>query len=159
LAWGIIILNFRFIYLLLVIVGVVIFVCSIFSPLLSISEFYIFTNTLSIKSALLTLLRQDEWLLFIVILCFTIVLPGIKYMLLIIGGIKPKLLSKHSFRMLEAISKWAMLDVFIVAVVIASVKLKVFASAETHYGLYMFVSSVLLSIICASIQNHLIVRD
>ena len=151
-------LNFKFIYLLLVISGIAIFVVSIFSPLLSISELYIFTNTVSIHSALITLLAEGERLLFSIILIFTIVLPSIKYTLLVIGGVKPNLLSSNRFKLLEAISKWAMLDVFIVAVIVASVKLKLFASAETHYGLYLFVTAVLLSIICASIHKHLVVK-
>jgi len=151
-------LNFKYIYILLVIFGVVIFVSSIFSPLLSIRDLYVFTSTISIYSALLTLLREGEWLLFVIILVFTIVLPSIKYTLLVISGVKPDLISKHSFKILETISKWAMLDVFIVAVIVASVKLKLFASAETHYGLYLFVTAVLLSIICASMHRYLIVK-
>lgn len=153
-----IILKFRFLYLLLVILGVVIFFSSIFSPLLSISELYMFTSTVTIYSALVTLIREGEWLLFIIILVFTIILPSIKYALLLISGVKPNLLSSHSIKLLEVISRWAMLDVFIVAVIVASVKLKLFASAETHYGLYLFVTAVLLSIICASIQSRLMVK-
>jgi paraquat-inducible protein A len=151
-------LKFRFLYLLLVILGVVIFFSSIFSPLLSISELYMFTSTVTIYSALVTLIREGEWLLFIIILVFTIILPSIKYALLLISGVKPNLLSSHSIKLLEVISRWAMLDVFIVAVIVASVKLKLFASAETHYGLYLFVTAVLLSIICASIQSRLMVK-
>ena len=151
-------MNFRFLYLLLVILGVVIFFSSIFSPLLSISELYMFTSTVTIYSALVTLIREGEWLLFIIILVFTIILPSIKYALLLISGVKPNLLSSHSIKLLEVISRWAMLDVFIVAVIVASVKLKLFASAETHYGLYLFVTAVLLSIICASIQPRLLVK-
>jgi paraquat-inducible protein A len=152
-------LNFRIVYLLLVILGVVIFFSSIFSPLLSISELYMFTSTVSIYSALVTLIREGEWLLFIIILVFTIILPSIKYALLLSSGVKPNLLSSDSIKLLEVISRWAMLDVFIVAVIVASVKLKLFASAETHYGLYLFVTAVLLSILCASIQRRLVVKD
>ncbi|MFK8028103.1 MAG: paraquat-inducible protein A [Gammaproteobacteria bacterium] len=152
-------MNFRLMYILLVMAGIIIFIFSIFSPLLSISELYIFTSTISIYSALQTLLAEKEWLLFGVILIFTIVLPSIKYTLLIVGGVRPNLLSRHNFKMLEAISKWAMLDVFIVAVIVASVKLKLFADAETHYGLYLFVIAVLLSILCASAHKFLIAKN
>ena len=152
-------MNFRIVYLLLVILGVVIFFSSIFSPLLSISELYMFTSTVSIYSALVTFIREGEWLLFIIILVFTIILPSIKYALLLSSGVKPNLLSSDSIKLLEVISRWAMLDVFIVAVIVASVKLKLFASAETHYGLYLFVTAVLLSILCASIQRRLVVKD
>ena len=136
--------------------GIFIFIASIFSPLLSISELYFFTSTVSIYSALFTLLSEGEWLLFSIILIFTIVLPSIKYALLVISGLKPKLLSAKSFKLLEVISRWAMLDVFIVAIIVASVKLKLFASAQTHYGLYLFVAAVLLSILCANIHKKLI---
>ncbi len=143
----------------MVITGITIFIFSIFSPLLSISELYLFTSTISIYSALQTLLVEKEWLLFGVILIFTIVLPSIKYTLLVVGGAKPNLLSRHNFKILEAISKWAMLDVFIVAVIVASIKLKLFTDAETHYGLYLFVIAVLLSILCASVHKFLITKN
>lgn len=151
-------MNFRLIYLVLLGLGATIFFVSIFSPLLTIKELYIFTSTVSIYSALVTLLTEGEWLLFIIILMFTIILPGIKYVLLAIGGFKPNLLSSNSFKLLETISKWAMLDVFIVAIIVAAIKLKLFASAETHYGLYLFVTAVLLSIICASMHKHVIIK-
>jgi len=143
----------------LVALGVVLFVFSIFSPLLSISELYIFTSTVSIYSALLALLSEGEWLLFALILIFAILLPSLKYMLLVISGVMPNILSKYKYKMLEAVSKWAMLDVFVVALFVASIKLKVFASAETHYGLYLFVAAVLLSMICSSLQKRLAVKN
>ncbi len=138
------------------IAGRVIFITSIFSPLLSISQLYIFTNTITIYSALETLLVDDEWLLFWIILIFAIVLPTVKYIILISNVIKSSVPSSNSYKVLEAISKWAMLDVFVVAVIVASVKLKLFAQAETHYGLYLFVIAVLLSMLCANLQKYIL---
>ena len=152
-------MEYRIVYLLLVITGIVIFVASIFSPLLTMSELFIFSNTISIYSALFSLYKENEKLLFWIILIFAIVLPAIKYSLLVIGGLYIRANRNKSFVMLEAISKWAMLDVFVIAIIIASIKLKMLASAQTQYGLYLFVAAVLLSMICAKIQERLLYRD
>ncbi|MDW3096007.1 MAG: paraquat-inducible protein A [Gammaproteobacteria bacterium] len=138
--------------------GAVIFIASIFSPLLSVSELYIFTSTITIFSALATLLIDEEWLLFWVILIFAIVLPAVKYMLLITNVIKSNPPSNNTYKLLEGISKWAMLDVFVVAVIVASVKLKLFAQAQTHFGLYLFVIAVILSIVCANLQKKFLAK-
>ncbi len=83
-------------------------------------------------------------------------LPAVKYSLLIANVLKLHVPSSNSYKVLEVISKWAMLDVFVVAVIIASVKLKLFAQAQTHYGLYLFVVAVILSIVCAHLQKHIL---
>ena len=141
-------MNRRYIYLLLVSSGVVCYVLSLFSPLLSISEFYIFSETLTIYSVMQSLYWGGEWLLFLAIFIFALLLPSAKYTLLLLYGIylnsyKP---SNKIITVLEAVSKWAMLDVFIVAILIAGIKLKALSSAQTHYGLYLFVVSVLIAI-------------
>ena len=43
--------------------------------------------------------------------------------------------------------KWSMLDVFVVAVLLASVKLAGLAQVEIHSGLYAFAASVLLTML------------
>ena len=55
---------------------------------------------------------------------------------------------------LSVLGKWSMLDVFVVAVLIASVKLGSIASIEIHYGLYVFAASVILMMVA----THLIHR-
>ena len=44
----------------------------------------------------------------------------------------------HSF------GKWSMLDVFVVAILVVSVKLGAIASVEMRYGLYAFAAAVIL---------------
>jgi len=41
--------------------------------------------------------------------------------------------------------KWSMLDVFVVAVLVVSVKLGAIASVEMRYGLYAFAAAVILT--------------
>jgi len=143
-------LSKRFIYNLLVGVGIVSYYASLFSPLLSISEFYIFSDTLSFYSILRALFYGEEWLLFLVVFIFAFLLPSLKYMLLLIYGIFIQKLnpSNRLLIILEAISKWAMLDVFIIAIIISAIKMKALTSAQTHFGLYLFVIAVLIAIAC-----------
>ena len=141
-------------------VGIISYVLSLFSPLLSINEFYIFKDTLTIYSVMLSLFHSGEWLLFLAIFIFALLLPSAKYLLLLIYGIllnsyKP---TNRVTCLLEAISKWAMLDVFIIAILIASIKLKAFASAQTHYGLYLFVLSVLIAILCTYFYKYSFIK-
>jgi len=151
-------LNTRYIYLTLVIVGGVAFVFSLFSPLLSISEFYIFSDTLTIYSAMKSLFNSGEWLLFSAIFIFAFVLPLAKYILLFVYGFfgNAGVSSSRVIHLLEMVSKWAMLDIFIIAILIASIKLKSTASAQTHYGLYLFALSVLMATICTYYYKHIL---
>ena len=149
-------MNIKIIYQSLVVIGFSLYVYSLFVPILLIKEFYIFSNEITIISSLALLRESKEWLLYAIIFVFTILLPVSKYLLLLVynfGDDENDKSRKIRF-ILENISKWAMLDVFIVAVLVASVKLKLFTSAETQNGLYYFVGSILISIICVFIQNY-----
>jgi len=149
-------LNKRFIYLLLVTLGIISYIFSLFSPLLSINEFYIFKDTLTIYSVMLSLFHGGEWLLFLAIFIFALLLPSVKYTLLLIYGVllNSYKSSNRVISFLEAVSKWAMLDVFIIAILIASIKLKTLAAAQTHYGLYLFTLSVLIAIACTYFYKY-----
>ena len=95
-----------------------------------------------------TLFWSGEWLLFLAIFVFALLLPAAKYALLLIYGayLNSYQPSNRIILTLEAVSKWAMLDVFIIAILIAGIKLKALSAAQTHYGLYLFVISVLIAI-------------
>ena len=46
---------------------------------------------------------------------------------------------------LAAISKWSMLDVFVVAVLVVAVKLDLVLEVQVHFGLYAFSVAVLMT--------------
>ena len=60
------------------------------------------------------------------------------------GKYKGSFLDK-TLHVIETLGKWSMLDVFVVALLLVSVKLGVLAKVEVHYGLYVFATSVLLT--------------
>ena len=53
--------------------------------------------------------------------------------------------SQRLLRVVALLGKWSMLDVFIVAVLVASVKLGILAHASVLSALYFFAASVLLT--------------
>ena len=124
-------------------------IIGITAPLLTLEKLYFFENTVSLVSTVKELFYQKEWFLFIVIALFSLCIPILKISgLLLILNMEYK---KGSFfdktlHLIEIIGKWSMLDVFVVALLLVSVKLGVLAKVEVHYGLYAFTISVLLTI-------------
>ena len=118
------------------------------APLLTLEKLYFFENTVSLFSTITELFSQKEWFLFIVIALFSVCVPIVKISsLVLILNLEYK---KDSFldkalHVIEQIGKWSMLDVFVVALLLVSVKLGVLAKVDVHYGLYAFAASVLLT--------------
>lgn len=118
------------------------------APLLTLEKMYFFENTVSLFSTITELFHQKEWFLFVVIGVFSLCVPIIKItslvLILNVDYAKDSFLDK-TLHIIETIGKWSMLDVFVVALLLVSVKLGVLAKVDIHYGLYAFASSVLLT--------------
>lgn len=122
----------------------------LFAPIITLEKFYFFENTVSIISGLLELLEEGQFLLFIIISLFSIVLPILK-LLVLNKLLSPSLDGEHAFRKylgwMHHYGKWSMLDVFVVAILIATVKLGAVANVQLHYGLYLFAAAVILTML------------
>jgi len=133
---------------LLLLVALATLIIGVSAPLLTLEKMYFFENTVSLFSTVTELFSQKEWFLFIVIALFSLCVPIIKIASLVL--ILNLEYAKNSFldkmlHVIELIGKWSMLDVFVVALLLVSVKLGVLAKVEVHYGLIAFASSVLLT--------------
>lgn len=133
----------------LLVLASIAFVVGILAPMLTLTKLVLITNTFSVLSGTLALLSEGEYLLFVIIFGFSVVLPCMKIVLLFklwnssaTSEPPPRYLSWFS-----ALGRWSMLDVFVVAVLLASVKLGALASIEIHYGLYTFAASMVLTMI------------
>lgn len=149
-------LNSRILYFALVAIALIAYLTSLVSPLITVNKLLFFSDTITFVSILSTLLANNEIILFIIIFVFTIIFPSLKFLLLIGVGIYPGIeqSKRKLFLVLEQISKWAMLDVFIAALIIVIIKLGLLSSANTHYGLYLFIVSVILSMLCAQLHKY-----
>jgi paraquat-inducible protein A len=133
---------------LLLLTALSMLIIGVSAPLLTLEKLYFFENTVTLFTTVTGLFSQKEWFLFFVIAIFSLCIPVIKIAsLILILNLEYK---KGSFldkalHVIETLGKWSMLDVFVVALLLVSVKLGVLAKVEVHYGLYIFAASVLLT--------------
>jgi paraquat-inducible protein A len=135
---------------LLLITAAVLLIIGIFAPMMTLQKFYFLENTVSLRSTLLQLFWQSEWLLFVLILFLSVIFPIVKLMLLfLLLNVFEDTSKRHKkyLRRLSMIGKWSMLDVFVVAMLLVTIKLDLVASVQVHYGLYAFAGSVLLTMV------------
>jgi len=133
---------------LLLMLALACLVIGVSAPLLTLEKMYFFENTVTLISTIKGLYLQKEWFLFIVIAVFSLCIPVIKIaglvLILNLEYAKNSFLDK-TLHIIELVGKWSMLDVFVVALLLVSVKLGVLAKVEVHYGLYAFATSVLIT--------------
>ncbi len=133
---------------LLLAAALALLVVGVFAPLLTLEKFFVFSNEVSLYSGLENLAGAGEWMLFAVILGFSVLLPLLKLGLLFrVWNLEPAESARHRrhVRWIAHYGKWSMLDVFVVATLVASVKLGSIAEVRVDYGLYAFAASVLLA--------------
>ena len=129
-------------------------------PVLTVRKFWE-VNTFSIWSGIVNLWKEEYFFLAAVILFFSIVFPVVKLSaLFVIWFVRlPDRQRKFTLYILSVLGKWSMLDVFVVAIIIVSIKLGVLASAQAKNGIYYFGSSILLAMIATAFQDNLVKRS
>jgi len=123
------------------------------APILTLEQFYFFSNTVSLWSALVQLADEQAWGLFILVGTFSVVFPILKIaMLLLIWNVESASGTDHRrhLKWLAEYSKWSMLDVFVVALLVVSVKLGALAEAHVEAGIYAFAASVVLTMLISN---------
>jgi len=116
-------------------------------PMMTITKFMMVSNSFSIMSGIWQLLQDGQFFIFIIVACFSIVLPLAKISLLF-NLLHPNTTQpnqrKKLLQLMHDYGRWAMLDVMVVAILIVTVKLGAIASIQVHSGLYIFGLAVLL---------------
>ncbi|HPQ94416.1 MAG: paraquat-inducible protein A [Thiothrix sp.] len=118
-----------------------------YAPLLELEKFWVFSSQVSLYSSLLSLWQKHEFFLFILLFLFSVLTPLLKLGVLTLIANQPDGLAQQHGRLLhwmETFGRWSMLDVFVVALLLVSVKLGVVATVRLHYGIYLFAAAVLL---------------
>lgn len=117
-------------------------------PIIHVEKFWFFDNTVSIWSGMRTLYAKGEIFLGTVLLVFSILFPIGKNFLLavtLLKGARMGVVSQRLVRWSAVLGKWSMLDVFIVAILVASVRLGALAEASVLSALYFFAASVIVT--------------
>src|SRR5207249_334856 len=98
------------------------FAVGICAPLMTVQKWLVFTQTYTLGAGLLRLFEAKHSVLFVLVGTFSLVVPLVKMGLLALACNLPSWTTAHSPRLLHWLAlcgKWSMLDVFLVAILIA----------------------------------------
>lgn len=114
-------------------------------------------NTFTILAGIENLYKERQYFLAFIVFFFSIVFPIVKLGALCTIWFFPMKSEKREriLHWLAILGKWSMLDVFIVAVLIVSVKLGVLASANAEDGVYYFGVAILLAMAATAAEERL----
>ena len=134
----------------LLLVAVPLLVAGLAMPAISITRLFVFTDTYSIAGAVFAFWASGNYLLFARVFFFSLLFPAAKILIALWAwGVGEQDGDDETLRRLcrlfAAISKWSMLDVFIVAITVLAVEGSLFAAADVHLGIVLFALSVILS--------------
>lgn len=134
---------------LLILINFVLFAAGLFTPAITLQQMFVFTDTFSIYLGIYVLYIEHEKFLAAVIFVFSIVFPLAKMGLLTLIWFWPleEKIRIKGLRGLEFLGKWSMTDVFVVALLVVAAKLSGFADAHARYGIIVFASAVVLSML------------
>lgn len=137
---------FSIIMTLMLAVAVGSFLIGVNLPITKITRFWIFENEQSLIQLLTQLRRDGETMLYLIMLVFTFCVPVLKFLMLMYQIlIRP---SSFTHGALSFISRWAMIDVLVVAVVVAAMKsTNGVVEISTQSGLGYFAASVVITIL------------
>jgi len=120
----------------------------IFFPFFTVTKFWVFQNGISVVGGLITLFQQHEYFLFTVLTLFTLIFPLVKLGLLSVIWLEREHNLEKVRRLhhrVESLGKWSMLDVFVVAILIVTLKSASVADIRISVGLYLFTFSVIFT--------------
>lgn len=116
-------------------------------PAITIHRF-VFVREYSLLESILAFARSGQYFLFAVTFLFSIVLPVAKIGICLVLWQRRDDCGTGTRRLLAALSvasKWSMLDVFVIALVVVVVDGSLLSSADVRAGTVLFTSAVLLS--------------
>jgi paraquat-inducible protein A len=106
------------------------------------------TETYSLLDGVLAFYASGKYVLFAVVFVFSLVLPLLK---IVIGlwawaaGARSRAALGRVVRLFAAVSKWSMLDVFIIAVMVLALEGSLFTTSDVHAGIVLFAAAVVSS--------------
>ncbi|MEO8557539.1 MAG: paraquat-inducible protein A [Rhodospirillales bacterium] len=125
-------------------------------PAISIVQVHLFETRYSILGGLQALRDSREWLVFAIILLFSVIFPYVKLLLLGLLWLLPRgPRDGRSLFLLDALGKWSMLDVLVVALAVVSLQSSFFVDSRLQIGIYYFAVAALASMLLAALTRRL----
>ena len=136
-------------------VTLLLFIAVVSLPILTITKLLIVSNEVSILTGLDQLIEEQQYFIFIVIFLFSIILPLLKlYYLYLLSAKRAVDNQKYTkyLHLMHRYGRWSMLDVFVIAILIMTVKLGALASVYIESGMFYFTAAVILLMIITSVM-------
>lgn len=128
------------------------FALGITMPLVEIERLLVFSDEPSLLQMVTGLWRQGDLALAALIAAFSILTPSAKLLLLHIAAANGP--GARAPAWLHGLSRWSMLDVVLVALVVFAAKTSGLATAITKPGLWFFAASVILTAAAARLADR-----
>jgi paraquat-inducible protein A len=124
------------------------FLAGLLRPFTAVTKLWLFENQISVIKGLGILWDAGELFLFLILLLFTVLFPFVKITAMLVLWLYPKLPAEQAgkiFHWVANLGKWSMLDVFVVAILVLTVKSGGLASIKVEDGFFLFFVSVMLT--------------
>ncbi len=113
-------------------------------PVLSVTSFWVARVEHSIVGSLGVLIGDGEWLLVLAIGGFAVLFPAAKILIGVWAWLRPRS-AAGALKLAHSVSKWSMLDVFVIALVVMTAKSSVVADAAVGAGAWCFAGAAIAS--------------
>ena len=136
----------KYLGLSLLVGSIICFVLGLINPIMGSRLFFrIKRPDIYLWSSIQDFWAEGEWFIGLLLFLFTLLLPLVKFVFLGWQLFKPSAISGTWHTLLEIINKWAMLDVFVVAVIIVNLKFdSMIIVTELKSGTTFFIISIIL---------------
>jgi paraquat-inducible protein A len=126
-------------------------------PLMNVEKMVFWKNDYSVFTGIVSLAKDGQILLALVVFFFSMVFPFVKLTwLLVLWWMRlSEARRKAALRWLGLLGKWSMLDVFAVSILIVLVKIGPLANVKPKPGIYFFCSAILASMLITTYVEHL----
>ena len=124
------------------------FIAGVFRPFTGVTKLWLFENQVSVFQGLIVLWRAGEIFLFLILFVFTVCFPFVKISAMLTIWLWPRVDGERArqwYYFVSNLGKWSMLDVFVVAILVLTVKSSGVASIQVQDGFFLFFTSVMLT--------------
>ncbi|HLX68068.1 MAG TPA: paraquat-inducible protein A [Verrucomicrobiae bacterium] len=134
------------------------FFAGIFLPFTAVTKLWLFSDQVSVCQGLVIFWKAREIFLFLILFVFTVCFPFVKMNALLALWLYPRLTAdraKAFYKFVSHLGKWSMLDVFVVAILVLTLRSSTLASIRVGNGFFLFFISVMLTQFSSTWTGHI----
>jgi len=136
----------RFVLPVLFVLAPFLFAFGITLPLMTFEKLFFFEENPSLTGIIVSLYDNGDYALALVVALFSMIFPAVKMVAIAAEALTaPDEASGWLAKLVPFLTKWSMMDVMLVAIVIAAAKTSGLANAFTEAGLWCYAGSALMT--------------